>query len=57
MRIAWFPDINLLHTDRKLQSAYMVLCISVAILAAMAVTFGLEQPVSRWANKHLKPKE
>ncbi|MBR6571797.1 MAG: acyltransferase [Clostridia bacterium] len=57
MRIAWFPDINLLHTDRKLQSAYMVLCISVAILAAMAVTFGLEQPVSRWANKHFKPKE
>jgi len=54
MRLAWFTDINLLHTDRQLQSAYTLLCISVAVLAAMAVTFGLEQPLSRWANRRFK---
>jgi len=57
MRMAWFPDVNLLHADRKLQSAYTLLCISVAVLAAMAVTYGLEQPVSRWANRHVHLKE
>ena len=51
MRLAWFPDINLLHTDLRLQAAYTALCYSVALLAAMAVTFGLEQPFSRWANR------
>ena len=54
MRIAWFPDTDLLHTDKNLQSAYMLLCISVAVLAAMAVTFGLEQPVSKWLNRKFK---
>jgi len=54
MRLAWFPDVDLLHTDPKQQSAYMMLCISVAVLAAMAVTFGLEQPVSKWANRKIK---
>jgi len=57
MRMAWFPDANQLHLDRRLQSAYMLLCISVAVLTAMAVTYGLEQPFSRWANKHFKPKD
>lgn len=56
MRIAWFPDVNLLHTDPNLQSAYMLLCAAVALLAAMAVTFGLEQPVSRWLNRRFAPK-
>lgn len=56
MRIAWFPDTNLLHTDLQLQSAYTVLCVSVALLAAMAVTFGLEQPVSRRLNRHFQNK-
>ena len=56
MRIAWFPNVDLLHTDKNLQSAYMLLCISVAVLAAMAVTFGLEQPVSKWANRKFKIK-
>lgn len=56
MRIAWFPDTDLLHTDKNLQSAYMLLCVSVAVLVAMAVTFGLEQPVSRWANRKFKIK-
>ena len=51
MRIAWFPDVNLLHTDHRIQSAYTALSISVALLAAMAVTFGIEQPISRWANR------
>lgn len=54
MRKAWFPDVELLHTDRLLQSAYMALCISVALLAAMAVTYGLEQPVSRWMKRKIK---
>ena len=54
MRIAWFPDANLLHSDRNLQSAYTLLCVSVALVVAMAVTYGLEQPVSRWANKRFK---
>ena len=57
MRMAWFPDTGLLHTDRNLQAAYMLLCISVAVLAAKAVTFGLEQPFSRWANKYIQIKE
>ena len=56
MRIAWFPDTDLLHTDKNLQSAYMLLCVSVAVLAAMAVTFGLEQPVSKWLNRKFKIK-
>lgn len=46
MRKAWFPDTNLLHTDRNLQSAYMLLCASVALLVAMAVTAGLK-PLTR----------
>ncbi len=54
MRTAWFPDTNLLHTDRRLQSAYTLLCFSVGILAAMALTFGLEQPVSKWLNRKIK---
>ena len=56
MRMAWFPDADLLHMDRNQQSVYMLLCISVAVLAAMAVTFGLEQPVSKWANRKFKIK-
>lgn len=56
MRIAWFPNVDLLHTDKNLQSAYMLLSISVAVLAAMAVTFGLEQPVSKWANRRFRIK-
>ena len=51
MRIAWFPDTELLHTDRNLQSAYMLLCACVAILAAMAGTYGIEQPVTKWLNR------
>ena len=56
MRIAWFPDTNLLHTSRDLQSAYMLLCASVAVLAAMAVTYGVEQPASKWLNRHIEVK-
>ena len=53
MRKAWFPDADLLHANPDLQSAYTLLCVCAAVLAAMAVTFGLEQPVSRWANRKL----
>jgi len=41
----WFPDT--LHGDLPLQQAYTVLCLSIAILVAMAATFGVEQPVNR----------
>ena len=51
MRKAWFPNTDLLHTDPNLQSAYMLLCFCVAVLAAMAVTYGIEQPISRWLNR------
>lgn len=57
MRMAWFTDTNLLHTDRNQQAAYMLLCISVALLAAMALTFGLERPFSRWANRYIQIKD
>jgi len=53
MRKAWFPSADALHADPNLQRAYMLLCFCVAILAAMAVTFGIEQPASRWLNRHL----
>jgi peptidoglycan/LPS O-acetylase OafA/YrhL len=56
MRKAWFPDTDLLHTDPRLQKAYMLLCISVAVLFAMAVTFGLEQPFTRWINNRRKKR-
>lgn len=51
MRLAWFPDVQQLHTDPNLQSAYMLLCVSVAVLAAMAVTFGIEKPLSKWLHR------
>lgn len=53
MRKAWFPSADALHADPNLQRAYMLLCFCVALLAAMAVTFGIEQPASRWLNRHL----
>jgi len=62
MRKAWFPDTDLLHTDHKLQMAYTLLSYSVAILAAMIMTYGLEQPMQKWIpkmirrrNKHERP--
>ena len=51
MRLAWFPDTNLLHTDKNLQAAYTLLSFSVAILMAMIMTYGLEQPAARWIAK------
>lgn len=50
MRKAWFPDMDKLHADPNLQWAYMTLSIAVAVLAAMAMTYGLEQPAARWAD-------
>ncbi|MCL1854865.1 MAG: acyltransferase family protein [Clostridia bacterium] len=41
----WFPDT--LHGSLPMQQAYTAACFSIAILAAMAVTFGVEQPVTR----------
>ena len=48
MRKAWFPNTDLLHTDKNLQLAYSLLSLSVAILAAMVMTYGVEQPVGQW---------
>ena len=57
MRKAWFPNTDLLHTDPNQQKAYMLLSISVAVLAAMALTYGLEQPVSKKLNQWYKRLE
>ena len=51
MRLAWFPDTNLLHTDKNLQAAYTLLSFSVAVLMAMIMTYGLEQPAAKWIAK------
>ncbi|MBP3645883.1 MAG: acyltransferase [Clostridia bacterium] len=51
MRKAWFPNTELLHTDHNLQMAYTLLSYSVAILAAMIMTYGVEQPVQKWIHK------
>lgn len=56
MRASWFADTQLLHSDAGLQMGYTVLCVSVSILAAMAVTFGIEQPAARWARRMLHPR-
>lgn len=50
MRVAWFPDANTLHITPVQQRAYSLLCFSVAILVAMAATYGLEQPAARAVN-------
>lgn len=55
MRGAWFPDT--LHSDPGLQRAYTALCFCASIVAAMLVTFGLEQPVTRLANKGIEKLE
>jgi hypothetical protein len=54
MRKAWFPNTDALHSDPKQQMAYMVLSVSVAVLAAMAVTYGLEHPASKRLNRLYK---
>ena len=51
MRKAWFPDFDALHADPKLQWAYMTLSAAVAVLAAMVMTYGLEHPAARWADR------
>jgi len=48
LRQAFFPAT--LHGDRPLQWAYSLLCFSVAILAAMAATYGVERPCVRLAR-------
>jgi len=50
MRKAWFPDADQLHADPRLQWAYMTLCVCVAILSAMIMTYGLEQPAAKWID-------
>lgn len=54
MRMAWFPDADTLHITPAQQRAYTLLCFSVSMLAAMAATYGLEQPVARAVNARIK---
>lgn len=54
MRRAWFPDADALHASAPQQRAYTVLCFSVSILVAMIATYGLEEPVTRAANRMIK---
>ena len=51
MRKAWFPDTDALHNDPRLKWAYMTLCIAVAIVVAMIMTYGLEQPAAKGLDK------
>ena len=48
----WFPAT--LHGDLPLQWACTALCFSLAILAAMSATFGVEQPAARLANRMIE---
>ena len=57
MRKAWFPNTELLHTDHNLQMAYTLLSYSVAILAAMIMTYGLEQPMQKWIPKIIRRRK
>ena len=54
-----FPST--LHNDHPLQQAYTLLCFAFSILVAMAVTYGLEQPIAKrmaqFAQKHQQNKE
>ena len=54
MRMAWFPDADVLHITPVQQRAYSLLCFSVSILVAMAATYGLEQPAARAVNAWIK---
>ncbi len=54
MRVAWFPDADILHITPVQQRAYSLLCFSVAILVAMAATYGLEQPAAKAVNAWIK---
>ena len=40
-----------LHSDLQLQRIYTLLCFAVSILAAMAVTYGIEKPAARLMEK------
>lgn len=44
-----FPDT--LHADPMLQKAFTLLCFSLAIVVAMAATWGVEKPAARWMEK------
>ena len=58
----WFPDT--LHSQPPLQRAYTVLCLSLAVIVAMAATYGVEQPITRLShqlienrrNRHERPQ-
>lgn len=51
----WFPDT--LHTDPGLQWAFTLLCYASALLAAMAATYGVEQPVARLCRRRLEERQ
>ncbi len=51
MRKAWFGDAEALHASLSQQQAYTALSFSVAVLAAMAFTYGLEKPAALGLEK------
>jgi len=51
MRQAFFPDADAFRQSLPQQWAFTLLCYSVAILAAMLATFGVEQPIARLTQK------
>ncbi len=53
MAKGWFPKT--LHSDLPLQRAYTLLCLCVALVAAMAATYGVELPLAKHAH-HLIEK-
>lgn len=51
----WFPAT--LHESLGLQYAYTALCYCVGLAAAMAVTYGLEQPIAKRINQWIRHRE
>ncbi|MCE5342084.1 MAG: acyltransferase [Eubacteriales bacterium] len=47
--VGLFPTT--LHNDLQLQQAFTLLCFALSILAAMAATYGIEQPAARGLEK------
>ncbi|MBQ8149868.1 MAG: acyltransferase [Clostridia bacterium] len=51
MRLHWMPEGFPQTAERPIQWAFTVLCYAVAILVAMAFTYGWEQPCAKWLRK------
>lgn len=51
----WFPST--LHESPGLQYAFTTLCYCVGLAAAMAATYGLEQPIAKRINQWIRHRE